>query len=138
MKLIVCSNCRRHVASRDTLCPFCNTQLRTGTGLAVKAGLAAALLVGVGLTAACSGSDTEPGTGGSGGSAAQDAAPDTANLAYGPPPDAEGDAKVDAPVAAYGPPPEAGVDAEPDAPVTAYGPPPDSGAGGVYGPPPLP
>lgn len=117
MRLVPCSRCQRHIRTQDGRCPFCGE--RAHHGGATAAGVAAVLMVGLGVAAGCAGSTDggggQGGDGGDGGAVAADAA-------YGPPPaDAQGDAA------------EASDD---DAsPIAAYGPPPDAGAAGAYGPP---
>jgi len=129
VRLVLCSHCQRHVRAEDGSCPFCGE--RTRSPVVAVATVAAALIVGLGVAAGCSGStDDSGGNGGDGGSTA--AGGDGGSTATG------------GVAGAYGPPPgDAQSDVETDAGdddsgmIAAYGPPPDSGgSGGAYGPPP--
>ncbi|MCE7893368.1 MAG: hypothetical protein DYH12_27305, partial [Sorangiineae bacterium PRO1] len=56
----VCESCQRHVKATETTCPFCRSARS-------RVGVTAALVVGVGLSLAACGGDSD--SGGSGGAA---------------------------------------------------------------------
>jgi len=63
--LIVCSHCHRHAKRQERQCPFCGTALSTSPGS--RAGLAAAFVVGLGMSMVGCGDDVETdGDGGAG------------------------------------------------------------------------
>jgi len=105
--LILCSHCHRHAKRQERACPFCGNGL--GSSPSSRAGLAAAFVVGLGMSFAGCGDEVETSD------------------------DDDGSTNVGGMLAAYGPAPGGwGGNGDAGSPAPAYGPAP-GGFGGTGG-----